>query len=288
MQNVQRLIGTGGCSKYVCKYISKIDEQNYIVIEVDGKGRLVTKATFLHNTKITSSKIAEDKAREKDWKKPQGFCISHLEMLHNMLKYPEIVTNLDFIKVSTMPLELRAGIMVESDKQIEDGAFVMTAIESFRRINNMESWRLHTDNQLLILDDIKLSKMSIDKVTHFGLRPPELLQICDKLGDYYRWFHISNTKVRVSDFPKKLKENIHYSCWIDGVQRQIRLRKKALPEIVVWCEKLESEPAFHSIHERNSLIHMIPLIYDINNIYQANRNELSASDYEFSSFGFFI
>eukprot|EP00957_Ditylum_brightwellii_P198748 15149064-Ditylum_brightwellii.AAC.1 len=33
MQNVQRLTGTGRCSKYICKYIANIDEQNYVVIE---------------------------------------------------------------------------------------------------------------------------------------------------------------------------------------------------------------------------------------------------------------
>ena len=38
MQNVQRLTGAGGCSKYVCRYIAKIDEQNNVIIEVDGKG----------------------------------------------------------------------------------------------------------------------------------------------------------------------------------------------------------------------------------------------------------
>ena len=88
IQNAQRLTGTGGCSKYVYKYISKIDEQNYVAIEVNGEGRLVTKATFLHNTKVTSSKMAEDKEREKDIKKPQGFCIRQLEMLHYIIKYP--------------------------------------------------------------------------------------------------------------------------------------------------------------------------------------------------------
>ena len=46
-----------------------------------------------------------------------------MEMLHVMLKYPEVVTNLEFIKVTTMPLELRAGITIESDIQNEDGTF---------------------------------------------------------------------------------------------------------------------------------------------------------------------
>ena len=51
----------------------------------------------------------------------------------------------------------------------------------------LEEARLHTANQLLILDDLKLSKISVDKVTQFGLRPPELLFV-DRLGEYYRWF----------------------------------------------------------------------------------------------------
>ena len=99
MQNVQQLTGAGGCSKYVCKYIAKIDEQNYVIIEVDGKGRLVSKATFLHNTKVSSSKNAQDSERQKNASKPQGKCMAVLEMLHVMLKYPEIVTNLEFIKL---------------------------------------------------------------------------------------------------------------------------------------------------------------------------------------------
>ena len=61
MQNIQRLVRqAGGCAKYVCKYISKQDEQNYVVVHVDGKGQLVTKGQFLHNTKITTSKKHED------------------------------------------------------------------------------------------------------------------------------------------------------------------------------------------------------------------------------------
>ena len=91
MQNVQVITGTGGCSIYVYKYISKIDEKNYVDVSVDGAGKLFTKLTFLHNNKITSSKLGEDKDSEKHGKNPQGICISHLEILHVMLKYPEVM-----------------------------------------------------------------------------------------------------------------------------------------------------------------------------------------------------
>ena len=56
MQNIQMLTDCGGVNKYVCKYIGKIDEQNYFVVYVDGRGQLVTKGQFLHNTKISTSK----------------------------------------------------------------------------------------------------------------------------------------------------------------------------------------------------------------------------------------
>ena len=59
MQNIQVLTGAGGCSKYVLKYISKIDEQNYVVVSVEGQGKITTRANYLHNTKVTSSKIGK-------------------------------------------------------------------------------------------------------------------------------------------------------------------------------------------------------------------------------------
>ena len=110
MQNLQRLLGAGGCSKYVCKYIAKVDEQNYLVVEIEGKRQLVTKAYFLHNTKLSTSSMGESKEKKKQHNSSVYGCISHMEMMHLLLRYPEIITNLDFIKVSTMPLELRPGI----------------------------------------------------------------------------------------------------------------------------------------------------------------------------------
>ena len=38
IKNFQCLTGTGGCSKYVCKYIGKVYKQNYLVVDVNGQG----------------------------------------------------------------------------------------------------------------------------------------------------------------------------------------------------------------------------------------------------------
>eukprot|EP00957_Ditylum_brightwellii_P054487 4128891-Ditylum_brightwellii.AAC.1 len=110
-----------------------------------------------------------------------------LEMLHVMLKYPEIVTNIEFIKVTTTPLELRGGIAITFDDNKEDDVYICSAVESFCRVNtDLDTTRLHTNSQNLFVDDIKLSKISIVKVTQYGLGLPELLKVITKLGDYYR------------------------------------------------------------------------------------------------------
>eukprot|EP00957_Ditylum_brightwellii_P026214 1982369-Ditylum_brightwellii.AAC.1 len=107
-------------------------------------------------------------------------------MLHVMLKYPEIVTNLEYIKVTTMPLELQGGIAITFDTIAEDTAYACSAVESFHRVRaNLDSARLQTNSQSLIVDDTKLPKISIHKVTQYGLHPPEFIKVINKLGDYY-------------------------------------------------------------------------------------------------------
>ena len=46
MLNFQVLTSSDGCSKYVCKYIAKIDEHNCAVVSVNGAYTVVTKATL--------------------------------------------------------------------------------------------------------------------------------------------------------------------------------------------------------------------------------------------------
>ena len=41
------------------------------------------------------------------------------------------MTKLDFIKGTTFPLEIRAGIRVDSDTETGDGTYVITAVEYF-------------------------------------------------------------------------------------------------------------------------------------------------------------
>ena len=245
MQNVQRLTAAGGCCKYCCKYIGKIDQQNYSVVSMSGRdGKLVTKSNFLHNTKVSSSKIREDTDREarRDKKHPQGRCIGLMEMLHNMLRYPECYTDLTFVNIPTVPLELRAGIVISTDKAPEDGAYTTSVSNHIRLFKQLDQWRQHTENELLIFDDLKQSNLSIDKITQYCLRPPEFRKTIDMVGHYYRWFYIQmNSKLDSVKMDEMINQSLEVTWWVDGLQRQVKLRKIALSELMDWCDYIEND-----------------------------------------------
>ena len=117
MQNAQILTECGGVNKYVYKFIVKFNEHNFVVVSTDAhkNGSLVTKGTLLHNTKVKISKINEDKIHEnrKDSNHAKCGTIIQMEILHVMLKYPEVYTGLNYVAVPTIPFELCVGIEIE-------------------------------------------------------------------------------------------------------------------------------------------------------------------------------
>lgn len=74
MQNIQCLTHSGGLNKYVCKYIGKIGDNNYVIIRAHphDPGVLVPQSTFFHNTKLSISSIYEMKELQKERKTPSN------------------------------------------------------------------------------------------------------------------------------------------------------------------------------------------------------------------------
>ena len=115
------------------------------------------------------------------------------------------------------------------------------------------------------MDDLKLSKISVDKITQYGLRPPELLRFINMLEKYYRWFEILPRKVKVEELNGYISTSLYSSSWIDCLQRQIQLKKSALPEVMLWCDERQNESGID-----NNVLIMIQLFKDINTIVQSN------------------
>ena len=74
-------------------------------------GILIRRAICFHNNKrVTSDKFQQEELEKKlNWKHPQGTVISFNEVWHHILKYPEVITNLNFYMIKTTWLETRTG-----------------------------------------------------------------------------------------------------------------------------------------------------------------------------------
>ena len=77
------------------------------------------KKSFLHNTKLSASKYNKEKARSGKLNNSHtnGRVISLTEMLHNMLKYSEISTDMIFIDIATTFLETRINFSRNNRKE---------------------------------------------------------------------------------------------------------------------------------------------------------------------------
>ena len=206
MQNVQALDHTNGLSKYVCKYIAKFDDGNYVVVSQNiHNGNIVLGKTHLHNTKIARSNINEQKAYEKNRKKkhPRGRDMPHFEIRQLLMGHPEVFTNIEFIRISTLPFELRPqnSICVDNIGNVStnythnhnhppDAFNTELPMQRLRIQKNLPPHQCMTTNQIITYRNHNGSSTSYDMISIFALRPPELLGVFTNPVDYFRLCHI--------------------------------------------------------------------------------------------------
>jgi hypothetical protein len=106
MQNIQVVRNTNGVARYVVKYVVKKDEGNRITLGADfhSGARMNADEKFLHNTKITRSRINKEKAldKSKNRKRQSGRGIAHPDMQERILGHSDVVTDLRFVRVQTL------------------------------------------------------------------------------------------------------------------------------------------------------------------------------------------
>ena len=261
MQNVQQITRCGGCNKYCVKYMSKIDEQNYVIVsaKANKNGVIQTRKEFVANSKITSSKIHEDEARDlkRDSKRVRGRAISLNEMLHHMLRYSEVKTDLCFVSVPTNALEIRPRVHLKKPIQSIDGAEVGVLVDNVRRRKNLPDWRQLTPSEKLVAQDRRTSIEKIDAVTQFSLRPPELRKIFNRVGDYFRWFKVDHRILKNNDVREMITDDYLTTCWVDSIGCKVMVRKKAINEIVEYLNELDFTDTNSSEYQTKNMFYAI-------------------------------
>lgn len=245
MQNAQMLEHTNGCTKYCVKYITKFDEDNYVVLCQDiHTGEWVLGKTRLHNTKIVSSKINEDKAFEQQRHKnhPKGRHLAHLEIRQLLMGCPEVLTNLEFIQICTRPFEERPtnsinldtkggviGDPNDGDHPVDDYTSGIP-MQQIRRRNELHECQLMTSSQMATYRNHDGSASKYDMISLFSLRPPELICVFKNPVAYYRCCYIDKP-MSVWKAEGLLGDNLHTCAWIDCVGRHVRIRELAWDEV---------------------------------------------------------
>ncbi len=258
--NVQ-ICTSHGTTRYVVKYVIKIDENNYVAFSSKaGEPGLKAEKVFLHNTKITSSAVNEKKRLDtgRDRNKPRGRAIAVTEMMQIILGKPQAFCNIEFTKVATLPLGERAGFVRSTpndrfEQLVNDGKVpankdsfdFMVPIVKFR-LTKLPFYRRHTDSQIMMLKDQMVSKVTLDAIFVFGIRPPELV-FFDKVEWYFRYFERSKTSVlskKTGLCDLLFRTPLSKSAFIDGLGHRIRIRCTAIPMLEVLLAEPDMRERF--------------------------------------------
>ena len=275
-QNLKRCTGYLA-SRYLAKYVAAVDQHNRVFVGAMGQAEnsVRLRQEFLANTKITSSAMHEETRLKqvRDKKHPTGRAISMMEAISVVLQYPQVYTNIEFVHVSTLPLAERPGIDIQTGvsklkrqqiisvdqvvlvpEDLNSGDVIPSYHVRNENSPDLERWRKISNSEALTLRDQLLSPVSVDCVTSFGVRPPELRFVRD-MKFYYRWFYHCGKcgrnyqkimeRVRKSVRPGKLEDGE----WINGMNVIVRVRRQAVQEIIAYLAYEVQESDFYAEDE---------------------------------------
>ena len=252
-------------SRYLAKYLALVDENNrvYIGSMSHERNSVQMDTEFLHNTKVTGSAIQEAKRdlARRDHNHPTGRAISIMEMICVLLGYDQVYSNFTFLHIATVPLEERPAMDHKRyfQRLKEEGVIAHeftalkpedldpgTVLPSFKvqnqeLENRLPYWRKLGDMEILILRDQCLSPLTLDAITIFSIRPPEL-RFIRRPKLYFQWFYRDTSKAKLtftravalqrqSTWPSLLESA---NAWIDGSDCRVYVRPWAVSEILSY------------------------------------------------------
>ena len=231
--NVLALTGSF-VSAYLTHYITKVEEHADARITIcEGGKSFRLRDEGIINRGISSVRhfLNEDKKRERKTEKVECSLLSVTEGVHWIYQLPDVITNLTFIHIPNVPPEDR---FVKFNGNKKYGGIV-----HYRRNTAFDN-EIHnlTESQKVILEDVIDSGEAADKVTAFGLRPPELLVI-DSIGVYYRCFVSEKCSITIEQY---CAFQSHDKPWIDCSGSLIKIRSNALEEIEQFVRGKAEEP----------------------------------------------
>ena len=230
-----------------CLVSYRLDKDNRATVKgnASNSGALKVSVEQLTNTKIGRNAVHErnDYNKSLTARNLKGTVIGTPRMIHRILGSREVRTNIDTIPISTLPFEYRGRQKIRLNNEgtnleelhlfddLSDGMSEHPLAVKERLQAGIE--RKFTDSKVLMLRNNEFVSVRFDKVSLFGLRPPELLHLFRNLGHYYEWFSFSERE------GFQLSNDIVQCAWIDGANRLVRIRKCAVGPVKHHLNNLE-------------------------------------------------
>eukprot|EP00956_Cyclotella_meneghiniana_P016706 scaffold26577_cov22-Cyclotella_meneghiniana.AAC.2 len=136
----------------------------------------------LGNTKISSNSIHNAKRDLTDRRKAQqkGKRIGIREILHQVLGYPDVEHSYNWIIVLTLG---RSSQGVEQKSNSIRGAIYQNR---WRLRSEVTRAFLHQNAKVITTSEVQCKNQ--DKISMFGVRPVELMEIIASVKPYFEWF----------------------------------------------------------------------------------------------------
>lgn len=101
--------------------------------------------------------------------------------------------------------------------------------------SHVRPFRQFSSTQQALILEVQNSDYSIDKITTFGLRPPELLFVAYVVS-YLSWFTITSIRVTEYTIAAVVDKYVNISdvqkaYWMDGANRLVRIKQYAIPNL---------------------------------------------------------
>ena len=227
-------------ARYMAKYLEQHDANAKVHLKAKEFNRnMELEFENLYNTKITGSRIETEKLqmKRKDYHDPKAYCLSITQGITIIFGYETDKTNNEHVRIPTLPLQERLAIKItRKKKQNKNNDSNMNVLSSEDIDPNKERIELQfeplcqfDDDEIDIIKDIQLSKLSVDMTTAYGIRAPELNSFITNQVDYIRWFKRTEYVKDLNDY---LHGDIKKCAWIDGTKYLIKVRPIAIYNIL--------------------------------------------------------
>ena len=229
------LFTTGQFScNYLTWYATKSEEHAdaKITSGTDGKNFRL-RDDGIQNKRLASVKFLLDYERKNKRQVQNVSCqmLSITESVFWLLGEPYVFTNMIFVHVQNVPSEQR---FVKSSKRLSKPSENLNKFNFRNHVPDLPNFRKITASQKQILNDSLQCDETIDNMSKFNLRPPELL-IISNVEQFYRCFVSVKLKHKLTDLIHifKMRQKVP---WISCLGNNVLLRKSAVDEVKQFLE----------------------------------------------------